>query len=171
MVVLVTVMGVQVFFRYVLNDSLIWAEEVCRYLLILMTFLLLGPAFERGEMVNLRLLMDIVPDRVRLAITVPIYLVMITFLLVLAYYGYQFATLNSRFSMPAIDFIGTALLGREVNLALSMYWLYMTIPAGCLILAGHLVLAVLRMIGAARQPRAPEAAGNRGPLGAGDGIG
>ncbi len=58
---IVVVMVVQVFWRYVLNSSTIWAEEMCRYLLILMTFLLIGPAFERGEMVSVQFFMQRLP--------------------------------------------------------------------------------------------------------------
>ena len=62
------------------------------------------------------------------------------------YYGYLFAALNSHFSMPAADFIGTALFGAGGAGAISMYWLYLAIPAGCLILSGHFVLALLRIL-------------------------
>lgn len=51
MAVLVVVMVVQVFARYVLNASLIWAEELCRYILVWMTFLFIGIAFQKGEFV------------------------------------------------------------------------------------------------------------------------
>ncbi|MEC8794791.1 MAG: TRAP transporter small permease subunit, partial [Pseudomonadota bacterium] len=39
MALIVVIMIAQVFARYVLGDSLIWAEELCRYLLIWQTFL------------------------------------------------------------------------------------------------------------------------------------
>ncbi|MDH3235858.1 MAG: TRAP transporter small permease subunit, partial [Alphaproteobacteria bacterium] len=55
---IVVVMVVQVFARYVLNDSLIWAEELCRYLLIWITFLFIGIAFERGEFIAI----DVLPN-------------------------------------------------------------------------------------------------------------
>jgi hypothetical protein len=51
--------------------------------------------------------------------------------------------------MPSIDFILTALLGQPVSGALSMYWIYLLIPFGCLLLAGHLAFAL------ARRMRAP----------------
>jgi TRAP-type C4-dicarboxylate transport system permease small subunit len=145
MLLIVSIMGVQVFYRYVLNDSLIWAEEICRYLLVLMTFLLIGAAFERGEMVCLQFLTGRLTIRARLAIMLPMHLLMTVFLLTLAYYGYGFAKLNSQFTVPAIDFIGSALLGREVNLAVSMYWMYMLVPAACVILSAHLVVSMIRM--------------------------
>jgi TRAP-type C4-dicarboxylate transport system permease small subunit len=145
MIVLVAVMGVQVFFRYVLNDSLIWAEEICRYLLALLTFLLIGAAFERGELVRLDIFTKILPERIKAPLSILIYLTMIGFLWTLVYYGYLFAALNSHFSMPAADFIGTALFGDAAG-GISMYWLYLAIPAGCLILSGHFVLALLRIL-------------------------
>ena len=52
MAIITIVMTVQVVFRYGLNASLIWAEEICRYLLIAMTFLPIGLAYQRGEVVS-----------------------------------------------------------------------------------------------------------------------
>ena len=146
---IVVVMGVQVFYRYALNDSLIWAEEICRYLLMVMTFLLLGPAFERGEMVSVQFMMQALPARVAHALMVPLYGLMIAFLVVISYFGFRYASFNGRFAMPAIDFILTSLSGRQVSGALTMYWIYMLIPLGCLILAVHLALAMLRTLRAA----------------------
>src|SRR6187200_260421 len=45
MLAIVVIMIVQVFARYVLNASLIWAEELCRYVLIWQSFLLIGIAY------------------------------------------------------------------------------------------------------------------------------
>lgn len=149
---IVMVMGVQVFYRYALNDSLIWAEEICRYLLMVMTFLLVGPAFERGEMVSVQFLMQALPKRVAHALMIPIYVLMIGFLIVTSYFGFRYAAFNANFSMPSVDFILSAFLGRQVSGALSMYWIYMLIPVGCLILSVHLAAAMVRTIGAALRP-------------------
>jgi TRAP-type C4-dicarboxylate transport system permease small subunit len=149
MTLLVVIMGVQVFYRYALNSSLIWAEEVCRYLLIVMTFLLIGAAFQRGEMVSVQFFTRLLPWRIALLVMVPIYLAMTAFLVVVGYFGYQFATFNAHFSMPAMDFIFTALAGREVRGALSMYWIYMLIPVGCLILGLHFLAAMVKSLRAA----------------------
>jgi TRAP-type C4-dicarboxylate transport system permease small subunit len=138
------VMALQVFCRYVLNASLIWAEELCRYLLIVMTFLLIGPAFERGEMASVQFLMRRLPVRLAQLAMIPIYLSLIAFLAAVGYVGQQFAALNANYSMPAIDFILSSLAGRRVSGTLSMYWLYMLIPAGCLMLSAHIALAAVR---------------------------
>jgi TRAP-type C4-dicarboxylate transport system permease small subunit len=146
------VMAVQVVCRYVFNASLIWAEEVCRYLLILITFLLIGPAFERGDMVSVQFFMRLLPRRAARLVMVPVYLGLIAFLVAISYVGQQFAALNANYSMPAIDFIFSSLSGRRVSGVLSMYWLYMLIPVGCLLLAAHIAVALLRAVRAAFDP-------------------
>ena len=45
MAITVVVTCLQVIYRYVLNDALIWAEEICRYLLVWTSFLAAGLAF------------------------------------------------------------------------------------------------------------------------------
>ena len=65
MLAIVVIMVVQVFARYVLNASLIWAEELCRYILIWQSFLLIGIAYHQGELVALELLSGKVTPAVR----------------------------------------------------------------------------------------------------------
>ncbi|WP_137387720.1 TRAP transporter small permease [Rhodoligotrophos defluvii] len=144
MTTIVAVMGSQVFFRYVLNDSLIWAEEFSSYMLVLISFLLLGAAFQRGEMMNIELLMARLPPRLRAAANVPISLAMIGFLLVLSYYSYRFALLNRTTSIPALDFIISSLTGETRTVVVSRFWLYLTLPIGMCILALHLAVAMMR---------------------------
>src|SRR5262249_42001890 len=137
-------LAVQVFYRYALNDSLIWAEEVSRYFLILMTFLLVGLAFQRGALVSVQFFMNRLPRRIAYLVTIPVYLAIIAFLVAISYYGYSFATMNARFSMPAGGFILDSIPRPQVSAALSMYWLYLLIPFGCLILAAHFAVALSR---------------------------
>jgi TRAP-type C4-dicarboxylate transport system permease small subunit len=42
------IVGAQVFYRYVLNDSLFWSEELARYLLVWISFLGATTAYYRG---------------------------------------------------------------------------------------------------------------------------
>ncbi len=149
MAAIVAIMTVQIFYRYVLNDSLIWAEEMCRYLLMAMTFLLIGPAFERGDMATVQFFVNALPRRVGLALVVAVYLLVIGFLLIISYFGYRYATFNGHFAMPAVDFIASAVLGRSVSGVMTMYWIYLLIPLGCLLLAAHFVAALVREIGSA----------------------
>lgn len=144
MLVIVVVMGVQVFFRYVLNDSLIWAEELSAYMLVLISFLFLGVAFQRGEMMNIELLVGRLNPRWRAAVNVPIYLAMMAFLGALSFYSYRFALLNGSSSIPAVDFIVSSLTGETRTLVLSRFWLYLMIPVGLIILLLHIMVAACK---------------------------
>jgi TRAP-type C4-dicarboxylate transport system permease small subunit len=44
---------IQVFFRYVLNDSLVWPEEVARFMMVWLTFLMAPIAYRLGSNVSL----------------------------------------------------------------------------------------------------------------------
>jgi len=67
---IVVVMIVQVIARYIFNASLIWAEELCRYILIWQTFLFVGYAYFRGELVVLYLFSTRVSPTVYMAVRV-----------------------------------------------------------------------------------------------------
>jgi TRAP-type C4-dicarboxylate transport system permease small subunit len=144
MAAIVVIMSVQIFYRYVLDDSLIWAEEMCRYLLIIITFLLIGPAFERGDMAAAQFFVQALPRKAGLAVVGIVYLLCIGFLLTISYFGYRYAAFNGNFAMPAVDFIASALLGHQVSNVIAMYWIYLLIPLGCLLLAAHFVAALVR---------------------------
>lgn len=149
-VALVGIMGVQVFFRYVLNDSLIWAEEVCRYILVWSTFLFAGAAFQRGEMVSIELLVGRFRSWGRLVFIVPGYVAALALLGVIMWYGYVFAALNQTQTIPAADFIWASIIGSEnASVGLSVFWIYISVPFGCGILFLHLALSLAGMVAAA----------------------
>jgi TRAP-type C4-dicarboxylate transport system permease small subunit len=143
---IVVIMALQIFHRYVLNDSLIWAEEICRYLLVLISFLFIGAAFQRGDLVSIGFVAAALPARARAALQAALFVIYILFLLVLSYYCWRFAVISSRFAIPSVDFILSAMTGREVSRAVSMYWLYMVMPLGFIVLALHMVVALVPML-------------------------
>lgn len=140
---IVLIMGCQVYFRYVLNDSLIWAEEMCRYLLIWMTFLFMGLAYERGEMISLTMVLRKVPPWLHLGLMTIAYVASIGTLGILVWYGFAFANVNSIQTMPAFDFIWSALINPDEEANFSSWWLYASIPVGAFLLAIHLVAGYL----------------------------
>lgn len=52
--VIVIVGGLQVFFRFILNNSLTWSEELLRYLFIWMIFISIGIGFKRNTHIGMR---------------------------------------------------------------------------------------------------------------------
>ncbi|WP_420566793.1 TRAP transporter small permease [Thalassovita sp.] len=141
MALITVIMVVQVFARYVLGDSLIWAEELCRYLLIWQTFLVLGVAYSRGDFVSL----DFVPDMLnargewvlRAVMAVPILL----FLWVMAMHGADYASRFDRQTIPAVDFIWESLFDRP--LGMSIKYVYYAVTVGLLLMAVHVVADVV----------------------------
>jgi len=147
---LVVIMGAEVFYRYVLNDSLIWAEEVARDIFIWMTFLFAGAAFQRGEMISIELLVGRFSRWGRVVLVAPAYLCILALLAVIVWYGYVFADLNSSQTIPAVDFIWSGITGREnADVGLSMFWNYLSVPIGSAILFIHILFSLVGMIAAA----------------------
>ncbi|MCB1474347.1 MAG: TRAP transporter small permease [Rhodobiaceae bacterium] len=140
MSIIVVVMVVQVVARYVFNGSLIWAEELCRYLLIWQTFLYVGMAYQRGELVSVEVVPLMLSPRVRFALKVLVTVPALTFLWLMMTNGYDYAGRFSNQVIPAIDFISTSLIGKPVGL--SIFWVYISVPIGCLLLGLHLIASL-----------------------------
>lgn len=144
MAAMVVLMSLQVFYRYVLSDAIIWAEEVCRYLLVWMTFLFAGAAFQRGEMVTMELLIGMLPGWAKRLFLVPAYLVTVAFACSMVWYGWEFAEGNRNQIMPAAQFISQTLTGRQAEV--SIFWVYIAVPAGFALLALHMLASAVRML-------------------------
>jgi TRAP-type C4-dicarboxylate transport system permease small subunit len=125
MVMLVTVAAYQVFCRYVLNASLFWSEELMRYLMIWTTFLTAGIVYTRGGFLGMRALMDAAPTRLRLAADTVGRLAILTFLLVVAWYGFEFAIRTAPSQAVALQF--------------SMFWVHVSVPVGCVLMTLHVI--------------------------------
>ena len=136
---IVIIMGCQVFFRYVLNDSIIWAEEMCRYFLIWITFLFLGIAYERGELISLTMLLQATPRWANVLLTTIAHILVLCLLGILIWYGFAFAEVNSIQTLPAFDFLWSSFINPREEANLSSWWLYVSIPVGAIFLALHLV--------------------------------
>ena len=62
-VVIACVIAAGVFFRYVLNDSLSWSEELAKYAMLWMVFLGAPIALRTGGHPNIEILLNLVPRR------------------------------------------------------------------------------------------------------------
>jgi len=139
MLIIVVVMAAQVLMRYVFNASLIWAEELCRYLMVLITFLLVGLAFQRGELVAVDLVSKALPPRARFILKLIASVPLLGFLYLVATSGYTFANRMSMQSIPAIDFIWSSIAGRDKTADISIFWVYGSVAFGAVLLMIHLV--------------------------------
>ncbi len=125
MVILVAVMVAQVFFRYVLNSSLTWSEEVAVYLMIWVVFLGSAILVRRWEHVQIPTLVESCPQMVRIALIL-------------------FGRLASMACMVVFIWYGTeAFLGNyhaaSFTTGISTRWIKLSIPVG----SGFMVLYAL----------------------------
>lgn len=137
MALIVGIMIAQVFARYVIGDSLIWAEELCRYLLIWQTFLVLGLAYSQGEFVALDFVPAKLSPRWRWVLSAVMAVPILFFLGLMSWHGYDYASRFDRQTIPALDFIWEALTGQP--LGLSIRWVYVSVTVGLSLMALHVV--------------------------------
>lgn len=144
--VLLVIMGAQIVMRYGFNLSLIWAEEMCRYLLIWLSFLALAAAHERGEVASVDVFRDWLPRRLGLAVAIFNSLIGAALLLCLAYYGFVYAERVGSQRIPAFRFLLDDLFGAP-ELAPTVYWVYLALPLGLVLFAVRLFVEVFLLAG------------------------
>lgn len=85
------IVAVQVFCRYVLNQSLFWSEELARFLLVWITFLGASCAYYRGANPGVDFLYVKMPFLLKKSASILTRLVSMGLFAVMIIYGYQFA--------------------------------------------------------------------------------
>lgn len=140
MAIIAVVMLVQVVARYGFNASLIWAEELCRYILIWQTFLFISMAFRQGELVAVDILQMVLPKKLIYALRVLVALPIVVFLALMVKNGYDFAGRFSHQTIPAIDFIAMSLTGKPVGF--TVIWIYISVAIGMALLLVHFVISL-----------------------------
>jgi TRAP-type C4-dicarboxylate transport system permease small subunit len=95
--------AVQVFFRYILNQSLFWSEELARYLLVWLTFLGASAAYYRRAHPGVDVLYNRLPPILRKACAVLIHLASVGLFAVMIVYGCMFAHFVRLQTTPALQ--------------------------------------------------------------------
>ena len=143
MALLLTVMVAQVIMRYGLNSSLLWSEELCRYLLIWTSFLAMLFAYERGEIAALSILANALPRVPALMLAILGGLLSAAMCVALAWYGYVYADLAGSQPIPALSFILEDLFGADAPQAPRVFWVYFALPLGMSLLALRIIADIV----------------------------
>jgi TRAP-type C4-dicarboxylate transport system permease small subunit len=107
---MVVIILLQVFFRYVLGDALAWPEEAARFLMLWMTGLMAPTAFRRGGFVSIEMLVRFLPKGLAALLTMLLLGLSMVVLIVGIRIGWSEVTgLGGRFttdslSVPSLDF-------------------------------------------------------------------
>ncbi|ASM75128.1 tripartite ATP-independent periplasmic transporter, DctQ component (plasmid) [Pseudosulfitobacter pseudonitzschiae] len=145
MAIIVLVMIAQVWSRYVMGGSLIWAEELCRYLLMWQTFLVLGLAYSKGEFVAIDFLPSHLSARGKWVLKAICAIPIIVFLALITMYGAEYASRFSNQTIPALDFIWGSLFGHPLGLHIG--YIYISVSVGCALMILHVAADVVTSFG------------------------
>jgi len=98
----IVVVAAQVLWRYAFNNSLVWTEELSRYLFVWMTFVGAAVAVGQGTHVRVGLLADRLPPRWGRRLAAAQYLLVAVFLAFLTVVGFRWVKINSGVHTPAL---------------------------------------------------------------------
>ena len=121
----VTIIGV--FYRYALNDPIIWSNESARFLMLWTGFLAINIAMRKGEHIRIDIIVNLLPSWMSKALGYIVDLLIGYFLILLLTKGWTMAsnTMMTGFTIPV-----------------SMFWVYVSVPLGALITLIQLLLNV-----------------------------
>ena len=141
---MVVVIIVQVFFRYVLNNALPWPDEVARFLMLWMTGLIAPSAYRWGGFVSIDMLERFLPKILSNILIFLILIISLTVLLVGFEMGLKHINAGWIFSSSSIK-IPFSLIGGKTE-AMKLAWMYMSLPVGIFLLILVNIELVLRTI-------------------------
>ena len=122
------VMLAQVFFRYVLNSSLQWSEELAVWGMVWMVFVGSVLLVRRSEHISITTLVRYAPPAVRPYLVIFNKAAALVFLVIVGYYG--------------IEVFGGTFHARSPSIGLSTRWIKLAIPVGAVLMAVVAVHAI-----------------------------
>ncbi|WP_374442370.1 TRAP transporter small permease [Stella sp.] len=97
------VVFVNVMLRYLTAESVVWAEEVARYLMVWLTCLGIGPLIRMGGHVAIDNLQDALPTPLARAVRVLVAGIVLAFCVFLAWIGWRFAMRTMVQTTPVLE--------------------------------------------------------------------
>ena len=123
-----TIVFTQVFMRFVLNNSLSWAEEISRFLMIWMCFLGSGVASKEGEHIAVNIIFKALPTKIK-----P-YVIFFTKIFILFFLGFCV--------WRGISMVQFVIRQKAPASQISMAWAYGAVPVGCAIMFYHIFVSL-----------------------------
>ena len=141
---MVVVILIQVFFRYILNNALPWPDELARFLMLWMTGFIAPSAYRWGGFVSIEMLPKLLPKLIE-NILLLILLSLSLFILIIGFQlGLQHIKIGWIFESSSIK-IPFHLVGGEQK-ALKLAWMYMSLPVGIFLLILVNIELILRKL-------------------------
>lgn len=112
--------------RYITSESLPWAEEVSRHMMIWLTFLGAGPVLRYGGHIAVENLQDVLPKAGAIAVRAIVAALLLAFFAFMAWYGWLYMQ-RTMFQTTAVTQIPFA-------------YVYAAMPIGAVLLIVHFLL-------------------------------
>jgi TRAP-type C4-dicarboxylate transport system permease small subunit len=124
--VMVLIIFAQVFYRYVIGHSLIWSEELGRYLLIWSTFLGMGVLGRQGDIMSITMVVDKLSPRLRFLTVILADTLSIFFLGIVFFYGIRLVK-NTMAQLTVVTQVPMGLIYLVIPLGAGFYMLHIII--------------------------------------------
>ena len=129
---MVIVILVQVFFRYVLNNALPWPDELARFLMLWMTGFIAPSAYRWGGFVSIEMLPQLLPKFLENMLIIFLLVLSLTILLIGFQLGLQHIKIGWIFNSSSLK-VPIDLIGGEQK-SIKLAWMYMSLPVGIFLL-------------------------------------
>jgi TRAP-type C4-dicarboxylate transport system permease small subunit len=136
LIILLAVMSVIIFanvvLRYTTSQSIEWAEEVARHLMIWLTFIGCGPVLRYGGHIAVENLQDALPEALAAAVRAVIALLLLAFFVFFVWFGLEYMDRTQYQQTPATQ--------------ISFAYIYAALPVGSAMALVHWLLIVRNYI-------------------------
>jgi len=141
---MVVVIIIQVFFRYVLNNALPWPDEAARFLMLWMTGFIAPSAYRWGGFVSIDMLERFLPKLFSNLLIIIILSVSLVVLVIGFELGLKHINAGWIFNSSSLK-IPFHLFGGKTE-AIKLAWMYMSLPVGIFFLLSVNIELILRSI-------------------------
>ncbi len=135
---MVIFIGLQVFMRYALQNSLVWSEEFVRWTFIWTIWIGIAYAFKTRQHIRITVVVDLFSDLRKTQINIAIQIVMLLFFLWIGYLGYEQVTKPFILRQTSVV-MSWPIIGGQVGQG----WMYATLPIGSALSAYRLLQNIL----------------------------
>ena len=141
---MVAVILLQVFFRYVLNNALPWPDEAARFLMLWMTGLIAASAYRRGGFAAIEMLGHALPKRVEALLSLALLTVALFVLIVGLQLGWNHVNSGRLFASSALK-LPLQLIGMKA-VKIKLMWMYLSLFVGLALLTAVNIELMLRSL-------------------------
>ena len=103
-----------VYFRYILNDTPYWSEEVARCMMLWMTFIVLPVSYRLGSNVALEILLGKLKGNLLILLEIFIHLLILAFII--------------NFFYLSLNFVKSGMMARAYSFDLQIGYIYLVLP-------------------------------------------